>query len=346
MAWSCGRVAQAGEGRETGLRLKVCLGLLAMFLTSISLLPAQAVPTTREYPPQEYYLAFQLVRQGDYVKGAQAFRSAARSGIRTTDGAWIDAVCYHAMIGECLYQMGDLPRALEQFTNAETLLVAHGNWMLRVDFPPVIEARNVGPRTPIAWGSSSRRTQAGRFPTRYPILQGRADVENVLRAGGILAQQEFFLINAHEVVRCGALAIRRRAEILGQTSPHDPLHARLLELLVTRPTQPNHWSGAWIDALLRAPSFVAHRTQVRLPRPLDDDRITKYLAAIAANNNSIPLAALAERTGEPADQLRMVLAVVQRLLNLDGAAILTIGADQSVTLDRSLLALQFGIDGA
>lgn len=104
--------------------------------------------------------------------------------------------------------------------------------------------------------------------------------------------------------------------------------------------------SAWIDVLLRAPSFVAHRTQVRLPRPLDDDRITKYLAAIAANNNSIPLAALAERTGEPADQLRMVLAVVQRLLNLDGAAILTIGADQSVTLDRSLLALQFGIDGA
>jgi hypothetical protein len=40
----------------------------------------------------------------------------------------------------------------------------------------------------------------------------------------------------------------------------------------------------------------------------------------------------------------MALTLVQRLLNLDGAAILTIGADQSVRLDTELLAFQFGVE--
>jgi hypothetical protein len=100
----------------------------------------------------------------------------------------------------------------------------------------------------------------------------------------------------------------------------------------------------WTEDLLRAPSFAAHRAQARLPRPIDDDRLTRYLSAIDANGGSIPLTALAERTGEPADQLRMALALVQRLLNLDGAAILTIGADQSVRLDTELLTFQFGVE--
>jgi hypothetical protein len=100
----------------------------------------------------------------------------------------------------------------------------------------------------------------------------------------------------------------------------------------------------WIEELLRTPSFAAHRSQARLPRPIDDDRLVRYLTAIVANGGSIPLSALAERTGEPADQLRMALTLVQRLLNLDGAAILTIGADRSVHLDVEILAFQFGVE--
>jgi hypothetical protein len=101
---------------------------------------------------------------------------------------------------------------------------------------------------------------------------------------------------------------------------------------------------AWIDQLLRAPTFVEHRMQARLPRPFDDDRLIRYLSVISANGGSIPLAALAERTGEPADQLRMALSIVQRLLNLDGASVLTVGADRSVHLDVAMLAMQFGLE--
>jgi hypothetical protein len=81
-----------------------------------------------------------------------------------------------------------------------------------------------------------------------------------------------------------------------------------------------------------------------VPRPIADERLQDYLAAVHANGDTIPLTALAARVGEPADTLRMALAVVQRLLNVDGAEVLAVRADGTVALNRPLLALQFGLE--
>ena len=103
-------------------------------------------------------------------------------------------------------------------------------------------------------------------------------------------------------------------------------------------------AATWVDQLLASPSFQEHRQRVRLPRPIPDERVRLYLATVDANGGSMPLSALAEATGEPADTLRMALSLVQRLVNLDGAGILTIGADGSVELNRQLAGFQFGIE--
>lgn len=97
----------------------------------------------------------------------------------------------------------------------------------------------------------------------------------------------------------------------------------------------------WVDSLLASPTFVAHRGSVRLPRPLADERLRGYLDALAANGNSITLAALAASSGEPAGTLRMTLSVVQRLLNIDGAEILAVRDDGSVVCNVELMVLQF-----
>ncbi len=102
----------------------------------------------------------------------------------------------------------------------------------------------------------------------------------------------------------------------------------------------------WADALLAAPAFVAQRARARLPRPLAEDRLHRYLAAIDANGGAIPLGALASRTGEPPDTLRMALTLVQRLLNLDGTEVLAVRADGTVVLNRELAELQFEIGPA
>jgi tetratricopeptide (TPR) repeat protein len=205
---------------------------------------------TREYPPDIYYRALDVYTEGEFSSAARGFRDAARSGMRSTEGRWVDSICYHAMLGECFYQMGELGPANEEFAAALNLFLAYRNWMLRVDFEPGLEADRVGPRRAITWGVSARRAVPARFPGRYPILQGRNDNVRVLQQGGTFALPEYYLINAHEIMRCTALAIRRRHEIMGRATAHDPLTAQLVQALAVRPAPPNHWSGAWVDALL------------------------------------------------------------------------------------------------
>ena len=108
-----------------------------------------------------------------------------------------------------------------------------------------------------------------------------------------------------------------------------------------RPVAPG---AGWVDDLLASPAFVANRQRARLPRPLADERLRRYLDLIDANGSAIPLAALSARTGEPQDTLRMALTLVQRLLNLDGGEVLAVRADGTVALNRELLAVQFEVD--
>jgi len=203
-----------------------------------------------------------VFNEGEFADAAKAFRQAGRFGVRSTEGRWVDSVCYHAMIGECLYQMGELNAASEEFTAAVTLFLAHRTWLLRVELTPNLEPSASGPQRPITWGPSTRRAVPARFPDRYPIVQGSPSLEAVVRqGGGVFSPQEIYLINAHEIMRCTALAIRRRHDIMGQACPHDPLTGQLVQALTLRPAPPNHWSQAWVGTLLGLAYASAGRSQ-------------------------------------------------------------------------------------
>ncbi|MBI2481763.1 MAG: hypothetical protein HYV60_24905, partial [Planctomycetia bacterium] len=211
-------------------RLVACACLLLIGARSDAQLPP-----TREYPTNEYYLALDIYHAGEFTDAARAFRSAARSGVRSTEGRWVDSICYHAMLGESLYQMGQLGPAVDEYTAALNLFLAHRNWLLRVEFPPVLEPDQGSARRVPNWGVSTRRAVPARFPNRYQILQGRPDNLQVLQQGGVVALPEFYLINAHEIMRCTAVAIQRRHEILGRAAAHDPLTTQLVQALAARP---------------------------------------------------------------------------------------------------------------
>jgi stage V sporulation protein SpoVS len=100
----------------------------------------------------------------------------------------------------------------------------------------------------------------------------------------------------------------------------------------------------WIDAFLASPAFVAQRDRTRLPRPIAPARVAGYLDNIHRNGGTIELAALATRVGEPVDQLRMALTMVQRLLNVDGAEVLAVRGNSTVELNAELLRVQFEVD--
>src|SRR5436305_7078016 len=109
----------------------------------------QIVPP-RSAPHDGYWPCFGPFLDGDFRTAARSFREAARDGIMnistTAPGPWIDAICYHAMIGECHYQMGNLPDALDEYTASLKFFLAHRDWMLRIDFPQAIDPE-VNPKT-------------------------------------------------------------------------------------------------------------------------------------------------------------------------------------------------------
>lgn len=236
------------------------LVLFAALAASPAVARGQLLNESRAVPRDTYFLAFAPFYEGDYADAGKIFRDAARSGVRSTEGRWIDSICYHTMLGECFYHMGDLTQALDQYDAALQLFMVHRDWMLRIEFPPAIESSASTAVSTINWGVSKRRSAIGKFPDTMLSRQGRADNINALKQGGIVAPQELFPVRVTEIVRCTTLALSRRRELLGPVCQHDPFTGDLVNALGARHAPPNHWSQAWIEVQLGMALASAGRT--------------------------------------------------------------------------------------
>ena len=239
------------------IRLK-CL----FFLLALSFLGSPAwVQADLNYPPNTYYIGIRAYHEGDYSGALRAFESALRSGVRSTEGRWIDSICYYTMIGECYYQMGQLRPALENYEAALQLALFHNNWMNRVQFPDVEPSASTV-RSTIQWGASQRNTALARIPNRMGTLQGQTpeETEHAMTKGGVVALPQIFPVDAKEVARTTAVAIRRRHQLTGSAGRHTRMTANLLAALGSRPTLPNHWSQAWVSCQLGLAYAAAGKT--------------------------------------------------------------------------------------
>ena len=202
------------------------------------------------FDPQATLLCrISIIPSGEYGDALQEFRSAARQGVFSAQGRWVDAICYHAMIGDCYYHLGEFDQALDQHDAAIRVFLDQKNWLNRVQFPPRISP-SANRRSSITWGATSRVAVLGKIPSSMLCLQGRLDNDVAIKKGGVVAAPEFVSLRVPEVIRCLALAIRRRAELMGPSARIHPLTGQLLSALATRPAPANHWSQGWIDVLL------------------------------------------------------------------------------------------------
>lgn len=201
-------------------------------------------------PPAQYFFAFGPYFEGDYKLALETFQNAARGGIRSTEGLWVDSICYFTMIGECYYRMGKITEALDQYNKALKLAVFHSNWMLRVQFPEMVDPSASAVRSTIKWGVTKRKTLLSRIPDRMGCLVGRLDNDQAIRFGGPMARPELYPVNVKEIARCTSLAIFRRREIMGPVCQHDEFTAQLVATFSRRPTRPNHWSQSWVSSQL------------------------------------------------------------------------------------------------
>src|SRR5262245_6643815 len=84
--------------------------------------PAARAQVRDSIPSQSYYSGVEALYGGNYRDAAAAFKKAG-NGARKTIGPtgqvrWIDSICYHAMLGETYYHMGQNDAALDQFNSA------------------------------------------------------------------------------------------------------------------------------------------------------------------------------------------------------------------------------------
>jgi CHAT domain-containing protein len=192
-----------------------------------------------------------MMSDGELVNAEKLFLRESRGAIKTLQARWIDSICYYTMTGECYYQMGQLPEAMEQYTAAVELIVANADWMTRANLPANIpRAGPLNGKEVITWGTRRRKTILGKYPSHYMFRQGRLDNTQQYQQGGVVQKPMMIKVDVIEIVRCSALAIRRRMELLGPASKEDPLNGRLVTVLAKRPCIPNHWSECFIDVQL------------------------------------------------------------------------------------------------
>ncbi|MEN6406492.1 MAG: CHAT domain-containing protein [Thermoguttaceae bacterium] len=207
---------------------------------------AQLATSERTVPTSVYYVGFNALYDGDYLRSAlRTFQSECRGSIKTVQSRWIDSICYETMCGECYYQMGMFDKAMAHYTAALQLFQSFPDWMSKVQFSPVIRPAGAG-RKIVPWGTSSRQSQLGVYPKTVPILQGQLTL-NESYSTGIVQRANMFPITPQEIVRATALAMRRRAMLLGPASKYDSLTNDVLAAASRSIGTPNHWSEVWVD---------------------------------------------------------------------------------------------------
>ncbi len=236
--------------------------ILLVVIAGVWVQPA-AAQSERHTPSLRYHAAFSAFYEGEYRDALDVFQDEARGAIKTPQSRWIDSICYETMVGECYYEMGNLGQALEHYTAALQLYASHSDWMVRLQFPPIV--RPSSRRVAIPWGSSSRKSRPGQYPSEVLMGQGRINNNEQYQQGGVVQQAFLYPIQAQEIIRCTTLAMRRRAALLGPTCPHDPLTASVLAALQRRPGLPNHWSECWIDVELGLALSAAGKVSQALP---------------------------------------------------------------------------------
>ncbi|QDU91513.1 CHAT domain protein [Pirellulimonas nuda] len=234
------------------------------------LLAAQAAPgqgASSSIPDRSYYSAIELIYRGDYRRAQRAFADELRGSVKTVDSRWVDSICYHALQGEALYQQGLYGPALDEMNRACSLLMVYPKWLLSAQFRQQPRPDNNPGRRAAPWGPSQRQPVYASLPDTVLIAQG--DLNSAQRAaqqGGVVQSAQFWRVDAVEVLRAAALAIRRRNEMLGPLGPHDRLSKELADVLGRGGlAPPNHWSGAWTELLTGLAQEGVGDAQLALP---------------------------------------------------------------------------------
>ncbi|MFM7183737.1 MAG: hypothetical protein ACKO4Z_03055, partial [Planctomycetota bacterium] len=227
----------------------ICLAACAA--AQIVIPPNTGVPNRAPtVPSPEHDLALEALAAGDYETAGQIAAGEHRGSVQIGGGRWIDTIASAALLGECLFEVGDFAGAVARYEEAMLLEAAHAEWMLSLQFPPqplraAATAGRVG-----TWGRSRRTTTAAAIPETIAIRTSAGDPQEVLKRGGALVADYDRPVRPQEIMRMLVIAIYRHGAILGPLARESAAVDKVEAALAQRRALPNHWSQAWIDVAL------------------------------------------------------------------------------------------------
>ena len=202
---------------------------------------------TLPYLSEKYFAAQKIFDQGDYIGALQEYGDEIRRTGQSGRRNWVDSICYHARVGECHYQMGENANAMACFEIALQDYLSNCDcfkW-LRFDTADGLQFRR---KTTSPWGDAAKsQGEMAVIPDRVNIEYMLGDASSGFR---VAPDAELRPIDPTEMAVCLAMALSRRAELLGPLGRYDELNEKLVQKLRERPFPKEHWSLAWGDILL------------------------------------------------------------------------------------------------
>lgn len=221
-------------------------------------------------PSVAYFNAIERLYKADYRDAERTFKREIRSSIKIgVANRWLDSIAYYSLLGEVYYHQGRAAEALTQFDQACLMYLQNPNWMIRIQFQGDPRADTNRMRRIMPWGKSKRQFTLGRF-SGQELIRITEVAQQAVRQGAdprFMGPTPFRKLDAIEINRALALAIRRRNELLGPLGAEDAISRQLVTALSRGTTIPNHWSKAWADLQLGL-------AQVGVGKP---DQAEKYL---------------------------------------------------------------------
>lgn len=222
-------------GRLAKQPLLLSLACIAFIATTAvaqnaPVIPGIDVAPSNSYPNDQYFLALQVYREGDLVNAYVAFNQSLGMTRKDSTGRWVDSIPVYAMLGECLYQAGDLPGAIENFDTALALTIRHRGWLSALTWNDLMTSPQRQPDMAAAWAAPNI-PMVYPLPNRLSISTGNADLMTQALRGGAVESARLTRIDAVEVMRGVALALYRRKVIFGEISGEYEIAAQALEAI-------------------------------------------------------------------------------------------------------------------
>jgi len=224
--------------------------LLTQFLLALALIACGTdsvfAQVGRTVPRQIYYQGKFAFYMGEYRDAERAFASAIKSANRIGQSRWIDSICGYSMLGEVYYHQGNLAASLEAHEAAISVHLVNTGWMSRLRYPQ-LQPTNSRIEAKIAWGQ--RATMMAALPDSISSLEGTLDLTTPFEIGGAVNPAHMKSVDGVEVVRCLAVSLRRRAELLGPTAAFSSSSTDITNSFAEVLAPPGHWVAAWVETL-------------------------------------------------------------------------------------------------